>query len=123
MKPLVQPEVSRGYTTANGIRLLITSWPFPVRNNRGRVIAFRHDDILSTIRIDAFLGDESHRNPDLLGCSVRDLEDPEHGGVYQAELERDLHVVLCAMGCSAMSDYTAVLEAVTATRASLYRSA
>ena len=122
MKPLIQPEISRGYTTTNGVRLLITSWPYPVRNNRGRAIEFRHHDIQTSIKLDTFFSAETFRNPELLGYAIQDLEEPEQGHSYKKALERDLHMLLFSLGSPNPCDHNGIMEAVTATRAALYKA-
>lgn len=97
MKHVTHPESGRLHTTENGIRMVVRSWPHPVRNRRGRVTGYLFDSIYTSIEVDVHGSVMSWKNPVILS-GVVDLEDPADK-TYAAELVVDLAKISQALGC------------------------
>lgn len=97
MKHVTHPEAGRLHTTENGIRMVVRSWPHPVRNRRGRVTRYLFDSIYTSIEVDVHGSVMSWKNPVILN-GVVDLEDPADK-TYAAELVVDLAKISQALGC------------------------
>lgn len=120
MKDLPRPESVRACILGNGCRLLITSFPSAIRNRLGRVIEYAYDRLYTSIELDAFAGDRSFQNPELI--LVCDLEDPTDGQRFWDEFSTDL-VTLLHNGLNARDDLDLVLRLVRESRAEVMRTA
>lgn len=117
----LQPVVAIGYTASNGARLLVRTFPRAIHNRLMRTIGFRYDDLRTVIELDAYPGNDAYKNPDLIR-DITDLEEVLDGPALWDELERDLKIVLAALGASPADDVEPILQAVERTRAALYKS-
>lgn len=98
MKHVTHPEAGRLHTTENGIRMVVRSWPHPVRNRLGRITGYLFDSIYTSIEVDVYGGPADWKNPMILN-GVVDLEDKVEGKTYAAELAVDLAKISQALGC------------------------
>jgi tryptophan 2,3-dioxygenase len=120
MKHVELPTVSRVHKTANGVRLVVESWPAPIRNRVGRQIGYRLEDIITSVSLEIYQDAERRwLNPELME-NLRDLEDPADGPGYRAEMAHKMHLVLMALGTMTHDDWLTMRDLVLTTRQSLY---
>jgi hypothetical protein len=120
MKHVELPTVSRVHTTANGVRLVVESWPAPIRNRVGRQTGYRLEDIITSVSLQIYQDAERQwMNPELME-NLRDLEDPNDGPGYRAEMAHKMHLVLMALGTMTHDDWLTMRDLVLTTRQSLY---
>jgi hypothetical protein len=120
MKHVELPTVSRVHTTANGVRLVVESWPRPIRNRVGRQTGYRLEDIITSVSL--YIYEDPERrwlNPELMD-NLQDLEDPTDGASYRAEMAHKMHLVLMALGTMTHDDWLTMRDLVLTTRQSLY---
>jgi hypothetical protein len=120
MKHVEFPTVSRVHKTANGVRLVVESWPAPIRNRVGRQTGYRLEDIITSVSLQIYQDAERKwLNPELME-NLRDLEDPNYGPDYRAEMAHKMHLVLMALGTMTHDDWLTMRDLVLTTRQSLY---
>jgi tryptophan 2,3-dioxygenase len=123
MKHVELPTVSKVHKTATGVRLVVASWPRPVRNRLGRQTGYRLDDIITSVSLDIYQDPERRwLNPELME-NLQDLEDPTDGANYRAEMAHKLHLVLLALGTMTHEDWISMRDLVMTTRQALYVAA
>jgi tryptophan 2,3-dioxygenase len=120
MKDVKLPTVSKSHVTANGVRLVVESWPAPIRNRLGRQTGYRPEDIITSVSLQIYQDAERKwMNPELME-NLRDLEDPRDGPDYRAEMAHKMHLVLMALGTMTDEDWVSMRDLVLTTRQSLY---
>jgi len=120
MKHVEYPTVSRVHKTANGVRLVVESWPAPISNRVGRQTGYRLEDIITSVSLQIYQDAERRwLNPELME-NLRDLEDPSYGPDYRAEMAHKMHLVLMALGTMTHEDWLTMRDLVLTTRQSLY---
>ena len=120
MKDVKLPTVSKSHVTANGVRLVVESWPAPIRNRLGRQTGYRLEDIITSVSLQIYQDAERKwMNPEMME-NLRDLEDPNYGPGYRAEMAHKMHLVLMALGTMTHEDGLSMRDLVLTTRQSLY---
>lgn len=93
------------HVASNGCKLIIHSWPRPIRSPRGKVRGYDYTDLYTGIYLAVSSQEDSWRNPELLnGQGDLDLNeengnDENHVRHVRESLREDLARLLEALGC------------------------